>query len=246
MTKMVAAFIRKLSIWNLYRNAPTEAMVSDAIKMSGAHGWYLYAFTHFYSRQHAYLCYRWICKNIEKKSKILEVACGTGGCLIFLHARKYEKLFGYDFDTKSIDAATSISKMINGSIEYFVCDARKPTLHETFKVIIWINGMYHLTNFSLKEFLESHIPFLDEDGYFIFDMVDDSFNQTKNNEYSTQDWDKPVSERRESEYILRMSSQEIRDEAEMHDLEVVMLKKIQGEIPRDLVVLRKRVGDDRK
>ena len=103
-----------------------------------------------------------------------------------------------------------------------------------------------MTNFSLKEFLESHIPFLDEDGYFIFDMVDDSFNQMKNNEYSTQDWDKPVSERRESEYILRMSSQEIRDEAEMHDMEVVMLKKIQGEIPRDLVVLRKRVRDDRK
>lgn len=222
------------------RIAPSQAMLSAYVDFFGAHQWHKYAYKEFKHRKHAYYAYKYIENHVKKDAHILEVACGTGGMLYALNSKGYTSLSGYDLDEKAISVATHIAKDINADISFYVDDVIKPTYGNFYDVIVWVNGMYHLNNYTLDDFFYSHCRMLNDGGYFIFDMVDDAYNSVPLNEFATQDWDKRDGERRPSEYKIRLSSKEVSQIAKKHNAEVIKYYYIQDIIPRVVYVIRYR------
>lgn len=230
----------------LYYKSPSVNVVERAVRECDAQPWYIYSFEDFYERKHAYLPYKWIIRNVNKSAKILEVACGAGGMLPFLYPRGYKNLYGYDNDSKSIEAAKMINEAMKYKIHYLISDAFNPNLcfdgdkiKEKFDVIIWVNGMYHVPGYRLEYFIRNHKDYLDKNGVFIIDMVDSKYNLVENNQYRTSDWGKPVNERRESEYYLRMSKDEIQKVLKDEKFELIFYNEIDDIIPRNIAIFKR-------
>jgi len=220
------------------RIVPSQAMLSAYVDFFGAQQWYKYAYKEFKHRKHAYIAEHYIAEHIKKDAYILEVAVGAGGMLWKLNSRGYVNLTGYDYDEKSINVAKHIAKDINADIRLYVDNATEPAYGKFYDVITWINGMYHLENYSLDDFFYSHCRMLNDGGYFIFDMVDEAFNRRPFNEFSTQDWNKKDSERRPSEYKIRLSKKEVFQVAQRHNAKVIKYYYIQDVIPRVVYVIQ--------
>lgn len=213
--------------------------IKNIVKKHHAQEWYIYAYGAFKERKHCYLAYEWIKKNISKNANIMESGCGIGGMLYFLYKNGYDKLSGYDIDEKVIAAAKDITYTICAPIDFMVADGLKPVLsikiNTKFNVIIGINWIYHVPGYSLEMFFEKHLQYLEKDGYMIFDMIDTSYNDVPNNQYCTQDWNKPETERRASEYLSRYSEQEVTAIAQNYGLRFI--KKI--DVDNHDIIVRK-------
>ena len=208
---------------------PTLELISICTDYYRCQQWYKYAYGEFENRKHAYLLYKWICKNVNKKVKILEVACGVGGMLYHLREDGFLNLSGYDIDNHSIQAAKDINYMSCGDINFFVDNAKKPQIGEIYDVIVWVSGMYILSDFSLDNFFEEHLKILSKNGYIMFDMVDSKYNEVPQNQYGTKCWDKE--EKLPSEYIIRMSENEVVSVAKKYSLKLLEVYDITGRVP---------------
>lgn len=218
---------------------PSIGLLSACAKKYDAQSWYIYAYREFELRKHVFLAYKWIRDNIGCESSILEVACGAAGMLFHLQADGFSDLSGYDYDEKAINAANEINQTIQGGINFFIDDATIPTCQNSYDVIIWVNGMYHLDNFSLDDFFDKHVRMLNDNGYLIFDMVDASFNNVPQNEYCTQDWNK-TGEKRPSEYRIRMSNVEVVNIAKKYNAILVKEYAVKDIIPRTVYIFKRK------
>lgn len=220
---------------------PSVGLLQACVNQYKASHWYVYAYKEFMNRKHAYLAYKWIRKNISHQAEVLEVACGAGGMLYHLHAAGFENLSGYDYDDAAINVCKTMAKTISAPINCYRDDAYNPQEKKKQDVIIWVNGMYHLDNYTLDMFYENHIAMAKENTYFIFDMVDIAFNHVKNNEYATQDWEKSINEKkRPSEYKLRMSDEEVIKVAKKYGCELEKKYAIKDVIPRNVYVFKRK------
>ena len=220
------------------RVLPSLTMLADYVDYYDAQQWYKYAYREFKNRKHAYYAYEYIKKHIQKEASILEVACGASGMLFELNSLGYTNLSGFDYDERAINVAKCIAEDINASINLYVNDATNPTYNKFYDVIVWTNGMYHLDNYSLDDFMYGFCRMLNDGGYFIFDMVNGSFNNVPSNEFLTQDWNKNIQERRPSEYKLRLTKDEVSKIAKRHNARVVKSISIQDTIPRDVYIIQ--------
>lgn len=219
--------------------SPALSLVSQCVKHYDAQQWYIYAFREFKERKHAYYAYDWIKNNVNTSNKILEVACGAGGMLYQLQADGFFELTGYDYDDRAISTGKQIDLTINGKIKFYVDNAYKPVIGNSYDVIVWVNGMYHLENYSLDYFFDSHVRMLNDNGYLIFDMVDSAFNNVPQNEYCTQDWGKE-GEKRPSEYLIRMSKEEVIRVAKTYNAELVKVYDVPDVIPRKVYIFKRK------
>ena len=78
-----------------------------------------------------------------------------------------------------------------------------------FSVILALNWTMLNENFHLAPFIDSYLPYLADDGVIILDVIDRSYSAVPNNEFNTSDWQKPIAQRRLSEYKTRISWDEI-------------------------------------
>ena len=62
----------------------------------------------------------------------------------------------------------------------------------------------------MTEYLKACRDKLVPGGYVIFDMVDRSFDSMSNNQYMTDDWQLTEAKRRPSQYVVRISPNEMR------------------------------------
>jgi hypothetical protein len=65
----------------------------------------------------------------------------------------------------------------------------------------------------MTEYLKACRDKLVPGGYVIFDMVDRSFDSMSNNQYMTDDWQLSEAKRRPSQYVVRISPNDLRDAA---------------------------------
>ena len=200
--------------------------------------WYKYAYKEFENRKHCYYAYQWIRENINKKSSILEVACGIGGMLYRLHEDGFYKLSGYDYDMKSVNAANDICNITGADIHVYCDDAKRPHIISKYDVLVWVNGMYHLENYSLNSFFDTHLVMLSKGGYIVFDMIDIKYNSIPQNEYRTSCWDKP-GKKLPSEYIIRMSEEQVVEISQVYGLKLIKSYDITNtKVPHKVYILQ--------
>jgi len=217
------------------------ATIQDAVKIFNAQLWYIYSYKNFLEREHAFYAYKWIIKSIDKKATILETGCGIGGMLYFLYKEGYKNLSGYDYDEKTVQAGQNVCRNIKANINIIMGDGFNPsqTLSTNkYDVIIGINWIYHVHEYSLDMFITKHIKHLNKNGYFIIDLIDSKYNNVKYNEYCTQDWNKSEAERRASEYVLRYSVDEVKSIANKYRLDVIKIIRINDTVPRNIFFMQ--------
>ncbi len=117
--KIISIYDKSLKTGEGYKKPPFE-LLSACVDLYAAQQWYKYAYKEFESRKHCYLLYKWICENMGKDSKILEVACGAGGMLYQLYEDGFYNLTGYDVDSKAIDVAAKLTDITNAKIALYI------------------------------------------------------------------------------------------------------------------------------
>lgn len=218
---------------------PSLELLSVCVDLYAAEQWYKYAYKNFKNRKHCYLAYKWISENVDKGSKILEVACGAGGILYHLYQDGFHNLAGYDVDRKAIDVARKLTDITNANIELYIDNAMSPNVNAGYDVIVWVNGMYYLSDYSLDQFYENHLPMVKNNGggYILFDMIDIKYNDIPQNEYNTQCWNKD-GEKRPSEYKIRMSKDEVIEVSKKYKAEIIEYYFIDSIVPHDVYVFK--------
>lgn len=223
------------------RKLPSIEILKTCVEKNDAQPWYVYAFTDFKAREHNYKPYQWISKNVNKNANILETGCGAGGILYHLYKDGFKHLSGYDYDEKAVNAAINIAENIYAPIKFSINDGTNPKLNEKYDVIIGLSWIYLLSNFSLEEFLEKHLSYLNAGGYFVFELIDEAYNNVDKNQWLSGDWNKPENERAESEYKMRYSQKQIEEIAKHYNFDVVKVYDMSKEIiSRKVYILKQK------
>jgi len=215
---------------------PSVKLLEECVKRYDAQLWYVYAYREFETRKHVYYAYEWIEKNIPKESAVLEAACGAGGMLYHLYNAGFRNLNGFDIDERAINAGRDIAQKCEMDIRFWVADAIQCNITDIYDVVVWVNGMYHIENYSLDRFFSTFSKLVKEGGYLIFDMVDTAYNKVPLNMYSTQDWQKEEPDRRPSEYKLRLGKDEIIEIGEKYNASLIQSYFIDDTIPRGVYI----------
>lgn len=216
---------------------PTQEQLELVSDYYRCQPWYKYAYREFENRKHCYNLYNWITKNVNKDASILEIACGAGGMLYRLCEDGFINLFGYDYSDRAINTATKLNEITRGIIQFGVDNAYNPQHDIKHDVLVWTNGMYHLDDYSLEMFFDSHIKLLNNDGFVLFDMIDEEYNNRENNQYRLDCWDKE--EKFPSEYKIRMSDEQVVKAAEKKGLKLIEKYKMDERVPHNAYVFQK-------
>lgn len=224
--------------------------IEQAVIKHSAQSWFLYAYKDFNKRYHVKKPLEWIKNNLAKESVVFENGCGAGINLLWLHEQGFKNLQGTDNDPAAINAAKEIVNSSGYSIAFEVDNGINPqTLNSnSLDVIISLNWTYHAPEFDLQSFVKKHSQYLRDGGYMIFDCIDSSYNNTPNNQYKTQDWKKPIDQRRTTEYISRYSIDEVKSICAKSELEVLhvfskneLIKKLANVILRKYTIVPRNI-----
>lgn len=211
----------------------------QCVDAAGAQAWYSYAWTNFEKFGQCYWPYYWIRENVERNKSVVETGCGAGGVLHMLWHEGFINLYGFDYDPKAVAAGRKISAAAQSDISFTEHDCTQGFTDERYDVILGMNWIYLLKDFGLRRFLELYFPSLSPGGYFVFDVIDASFNNHPLNKWYTQDWKKEEQVRRPSEYHERFHLCDIKTLASELDLELIQSFEVPYTIPRNVCVLKK-------
>lgn len=207
--------------------------IDSYIKMSGVDTWHLYAIKKRYKRPHVCLACSWIDKTLDKGACIFEAGCGSGINLLWLGKRGFMNIYGADLSFEAVALAHSLSNHLNIKMDIKQDNSLYPKyLPKSIDGLLSVNWLYHLPNATLDNFFIAYKPFLSSKAKIVFDMVDASYNEARNNIYHTDDWHLPKEKRRPSEYPLRLSQDEIAGIVELHKFRVVRSARVWGMVPR--------------
>ncbi len=232
------AFNRNLSI--------NQEIVINSLEFNQVQPWFKYIFTERETRWDIYKPSTWIAKNISPNKNILETACGVGFNLFWLAELGYTNLFGFDIDPKAIRAGYEISEYSKLPLSIWVDDGISPHLlpPKKYSCILGLNWTFLIENYSLKVFLKTYIPVLEDDGVLIFDIIDASYDSIPDNEYLSSDIFKPVNERQSSEYKFRLSLDQVKKELEVFGLTIIEIITEEQKIPK-FVYIASRVSSEK-
>jgi len=220
------------------------AAVESIVRSTGAEPWFVWAIQNRRVRGETNSAMEWIVKHIPKDGRIFEVGCGCGANLIWLAQHGYHDLAGTDRSSSAILAATQLADLAQRTISVHVADGFVPPEHlignEKITVLLAINCIY-FAPFDMNEHLKSWRAKLVSGGYVIFDMVDESFDRVPNNQYMTDDWGLPEGKRRSTQYLVRISPDELRKQAAKAGFEMID-QRPGTEIPPRYVAVLQRVG----
>jgi len=230
--------LRRAIGWPAYHELDLPFDVIEAIvKSTGAEPWFLSSIQQHWQRGEANSAMDWIVANVSRTDRIFEVGCGCGANLAWLAQHGYVNLNGSDRSTTAIDAAKQLSMLVGlAGFEAEVAEGLVPKARR-IDALLAINCLYYAP-LDLKKYLVACRDHLAPGGHVILDMVDSSFNDMPNNEYFIPDWHKPVSMRAPSNYVVRMSAEELKRKAAAAGF--ILVKKLPGTKvpPRYVAVLR--------
>jgi glycosyltransferase involved in cell wall biosynthesis/GT2 family glycosyltransferase len=188
-------------------------LVESAIDRHDAQGWFKYIFRERAKRWDVWRPCVWIAEHFATDAPVLSIGCGAAFNLFWLAERGFTSLSGFDIDPKAIAAASEIAREAGLEATLWVDDGLKPERmpERKFAAIEALNWTHLLDDFSLERLLETYLPYLADDGVFIVDTIDAAFDEHPDSPYCTQDWKKPIAERRPSEYRTRLSEAQVRD-----------------------------------
>jgi SAM-dependent methyltransferase len=223
-------------------NIPFGA-IESIVRSTGAEPWFVWAIQNRRIRGETNSAMDWIVEHIPKDKLIFEVGCGCGANLIWLAQRGYHNLVGTDRSSSAILAATQLADLAQRTISVHVADGFVPSEKligvEKIAVLLAIDCIY-LAQFDMTEHLRLWRDRLASGGCVIFDMVDQSFDRFPNNQYMTDDWGLPEEKRRSTQYVTRISPDELRKKAAKTGFE--MIGKLAGtEVPPRYVAVLQRV-----
>jgi len=165
----------------------------------------------------------WLAKRLHRNSHIYETGCGPALNLIWFGQNGFRHLYGSDIDPNVLAAARELCEAAGINVTLWIDNGIKPTSIPLipFDAVLALNWTYLVESFELDKFLNTYRNFLKPGGYIVIDVIDSSYNQVPNNQYLTGDWDKPVKQRRPSEYKNRYSMQQVVDSINAIGLELI-------------------------
>lgn len=215
--------------------------VRRVIHRHGAQEWFVYIFEKRHKRWDVWKPGYWIDDHLARDSRILETGCGCGMNLIWLAQRGFRSLHGFDNDPTAVAAGKELSQSAGVHVTYWEDDGLAPTRipDEPFDAVVALNWTSLVEGFGLDGFLRQYSRRLAPNGVLILDAIDARYNATPNNEYQSADWNKPVEQRRPSEYKNRYSTSEIEDAAAAVGLGVEKRMTAEEVIPKNVFILRR-------
>jgi SAM-dependent methyltransferase len=216
-------------------------LVDNAIDQNHAQPWFKYIYRERANRWDVWQPMVWLVNHYNPIDPVLETGCGVGFDLIWLAQRGFNQLFGFDIDQRAIDAGVDISSKAGYSLSLWVDDGLSPQgiPQMRFSIILAKNWTMLNSNFDLDQFLDIYLPYLSEEGALIFDVIDNMYNQIPNNQYLTSDWGKPIILRRPSEYVVRISQDNVRTSVERHNLQIVEIMTKTEAVPRVIYIVKR-------
>ena len=123
-------------------------------------------------------------KTTQKKSKLLDVGCGTGDLVISLRKSNFDA-FGIDFAESMIKKANSRSKNLKNEQKIFEAISFFDYKTESKYKIISANGFIeYISENELNKFLKNSFNMLEKNGLIVFSSRNRLFNVFSNNEYT--------------------------------------------------------------
>ena len=181
----------------------------------------------------------WIVRNIKHDELTFEPGCGCGANLIWLAQHGYTNLFGTDRSPEAIAAARRLFKLARISAVVDVAEGFLPPRHlKNIAALLALNCIYY-AEINLAEYLANCRDGLSSSGHIILDMVDSAFNQIPNNQYKTDDWQLPAEQRRPTQYVVRMSCEQLEQSAISAGFTLVATRQATSVPPRYVAVLKK-------
>ncbi|MCX4310492.1 MAG: methyltransferase domain-containing protein [Desulfovibrio sp.] len=213
------------------------------INMSKAEEWHLYAIRCRHQRPHVCVACAWLAKSLGRGARIFEAGCGSGINLLWLGSKGFHNLYGADLSQEAVCLGKYLARHLDLPLSIWQDNSLEPKkVPHDLDGLISLNWLYHLPNVSLGNFLETYKRYLAPDARMVFDMVDASYNNCKNNEYHTDDFGLPKARRRASEYPLRLSRDEVIAIVESHGLRVARSANVWGPVPRTVWLVENKTN----
>jgi SAM-dependent methyltransferase len=219
-----------------------KAMLANILAKYQMHDWFRDQVTQRWKRWESWQTCDYIHKNLPKTAAILDTGCGTGFNSFWLAEQGFTKLDGFDIDKNVLDAGNEIAARSGLPVKMWQADGLKAQqFPRKYDAILFINWIFLVPIDSFTDFLALYAPALNDGGLMFLNVLDSSYNDTENNEYRSDDWDKPIAQRRPSQYAFRVSAKEVRDACKANGMTVVsVLKSADNEvIPKLVYVARK-------
>ncbi|MBI3875215.1 MAG: glycosyltransferase, partial [Verrucomicrobia bacterium] len=105
-------------------------------------------------------------------------------------------------------------------------------------VIEALNCTMYMDGFTTGRFLDTYLPLLADNGAFVLDAIDTSYNQVPDNEFATPDLHLPVAQRRPSEYRNRVGEAEVRAAFAERGLKIETVMSGGERVPRKVYIAR--------
>jgi SAM-dependent methyltransferase len=208
------ARVRRAIGWPPYHELNlTMDAIEAIVRSTGAEPWFVWSIQNRRTRGETNSAMDWIVEHISKNQLIFEVGCGCGANLIWLAQHGFHNLVGTDGSASAIAAAKQLADLAQQKISVHVADGFAPAERsEKITVLLAINCIYYAP-INMAEYLKACRDKLAPSGYVIFDMVDRSFDRMPNNQYMTDDWRLPEAKRRPTQYVVRMSPDDLMENA---------------------------------
>lgn len=213
--------------------------INSIIDACAAPEWHKYAFQQLGNRAFTHDLLGWIAATLPQNAAILELGCGCGQNLFALQKKNFSNLSGVDVDKNALCVARAIEKKVAAELKLTEGDIFSVDFSQLFDMIYSLDVIYLQDTYDFAHVIKKYSKYLHEGGCLAFDVIDSAYNSIQNNEYLTSDWQKPVEERRESEYKLRTSYSSIVQAAGASGLRILS-HKFYAETPQRSVYILKK------
>lgn len=229
--------------WRVAYQRPTgEPLDVEAIlKQHRVQPWHAYSLNSRPERWDNATAWQWLAQLLPQQAAVLDVGCGVGGNLQWLFERGFTDLSGCDLDRKAVRAARELADGTNSPAHFWVDNGCRllATPQRRYDALVAMNWVSLVDGFELSTFLKRVRSLLTDTGVFVIDYIDRDFDRNPNHRYLSSDVNKPEAERAESEYRTRFSATEIRNELQRYGFEVCEETRIDGPIPRGVLMCRR-------
>lgn len=234
LERLVTIHLRR-SDWAV--DLPKE-QVGEILSRHGVDPWYSYALTERWRRWHVWKPSAWLVKTFGAPVRVFETGCGCGYNLFWFGRAGSRELYGSDRDEQVIAVGREMAALANVPCKLWVDDALQPeSVVEKNDAVLALNWTYHAPGFDLDSFLATYRRMLNRGGWLLIDLIDRSFDRIPNNQFLTSDWQRPVDERRPSEYLHRYEKDEAQAAFRAGGFRVLKVFTRHETVPRNAYVL---------
>lgn len=188
----------------------SPTLVERLVRASGAEPWHSYAIQSRRWRRHVCAACSWLAEALPRDALIFEPGCGSGANLLWLAQRGFRRLQGTDVQLEALQLCRDLAKEQGCGLDVWRDDAMRPVRPpQAVDAILSVNWLYHIPGASLEGFLRTYRPALRPGGIIVCDVVDKAYDAARGNRYHTSDSHLPEARRRPSEYVFRLSADEV-------------------------------------